>query len=73
MVPLALATEVAFAPPYWLHAVLWLPLTVGLAIGLLQPVKGAIVAWQWANHMHGFDPGAEAEARTETETHTMAR
>ena len=31
VVPLALATEVAFAPPYWVHAVLWLPLTVGLA------------------------------------------
>ncbi len=56
VVPLALVVEVAFAPPYWLHAVLWLPLTLGLAIGLLQPVKGAIVGWQWANYMHGFDP-----------------
>ena len=26
---------------------------------LLQPVKGAIVAWQWAHRMHGFDPNAE--------------
>jgi hypothetical protein len=31
-------------------------LTVALALGLLQPVKGAIVAWQWAQYMHGFDP-----------------
>jgi len=62
MVPLVLATEIAFAPPYWLHAVIWLPLTVGLAIGLLAPIKGAIVAWQWANYMHGFDPHAEADA-----------
>jgi hypothetical protein len=22
----------------------------------LPPVKGAIVGWQWANYMHGFDP-----------------
>ena len=60
VVPLALVVEVAYAPPYWLHAVLWLPLTIGLAVGLLQPIKGAIVGWQWANYMHGFDPNAEA-------------
>ena len=56
VVPAALATEVAFAPPIWVHAVLWGPLTLGLALGLLQPVKGAIVGWQWATYMHGFDP-----------------
>src|SRR5262249_27146209 len=59
---LVLAVEIVFAPPYWLHAALWLPLTTGLAVGLLQPIKGAIVAWQWANYMHGFDPEAETEA-----------
>ena len=64
VVPLALVVEVAYTPPYWLHAVLWLPLTIGLAVGLLQPVKGAIVGWQWANYMHGFDPNAEADAET---------
>jgi uncharacterized protein (DUF983 family) len=61
VVPLALLVEVACAPPYWLHAALWLPLTLALAIGLLQPIKGAIVGWQWANYMHGFDPGAADE------------
>jgi uncharacterized protein (DUF983 family) len=61
VVPLALVVEVAYAPPYWLHAVLWLPLTIGLAVGLLQPVKGAIVGWQWATYMHGFDPNATDE------------
>jgi len=64
VVPLALVVEVAYSPPYWLHAVLWLPLTIGLAVGLLQPIKGAIVGWQWANYMHGFDPNAEADAET---------
>lgn len=62
VVPMVLATEVAFSPPYWVHAVIWLPLTIVLAIGLLGPVKGAIVGWQWANYMHGFDPHAEADA-----------
>jgi uncharacterized protein (DUF983 family) len=58
VVPLALVTEIAFSPSYWVHAAIFLPLTAGLALGLLQPVKGAIVGWQWAHYMHGFDPGA---------------
>ena len=61
VVPLVLAVETAFAPPYWVHAALWLPLTLGLAFGLMHPIKGAIVAWQWAMRMHGFDPDAPPE------------
>jgi uncharacterized protein (DUF983 family) len=59
VVPMVVAVEMAFAPPYWLHAALWLPLMVGLSLALIQPIKGAIVGWQWAMRMHGFDP-AEA-------------
>jgi uncharacterized protein (DUF983 family) len=55
VVPLALWVETDFAPSYWIHLALWLPLTLGLSIGLLQPIKGAIVGWQWAHEMHGFD------------------
>jgi uncharacterized protein (DUF983 family) len=67
VVPSVLIVEIAFAPPYWLHAAIWLPLTIGLAVGLLQPIKGAIVGWQWANYMHGFDPRAEAEGDPSTD------
>jgi len=56
VVPLALAVETAYELSYWLHALLWLPLTLGLALALLQPIKGAIVALQWAYRMHGFNP-----------------
>jgi uncharacterized protein (DUF983 family) len=63
VVPLALAIETAYALSYWTHAMLWLPLTVGMALGLLQPVKGAIVGVQWAARMHGFNPAlADADA-----------
>lgn len=55
VVPLALLVETHFHPSDWVHYALWLPLTLGLALALLQPVKGAIVAWQWSNRMHGFD------------------
>jgi len=56
VVPLALAIELAFRPPYWIQLAFWLPVTAALALLLLQPVKGAIVGVQWAYRMHGFDP-----------------
>lgn len=54
MVLLATGVEVAYSPPYWLHAAMWLPLTLILALGLLQPIKGACIALQWRMGMHGF-------------------
>jgi uncharacterized protein (DUF983 family) len=54
-----LAVEMACRPPLWLHAAIWLPLTVLLALLLLPPIKGALVGLQWALLMHGFDPDAE--------------
>jgi len=56
VVSLVLAVEMAYHPPLWLHAALWLPLTVILSLVLLSSVKGALVALQWALLMHGFDP-----------------
>jgi uncharacterized protein (DUF983 family) len=47
VVGLALYVEVAFHPPYWLHAVLWIPLVLGLALGLLRPLKGLLIAQQF--------------------------
>jgi uncharacterized protein (DUF983 family) len=56
VVPFALGVETAFAPSYWLHAALWLPLTLAMTLYLLQPVKGTLVGLQWALRMHGFNP-----------------
>jgi uncharacterized protein (DUF983 family) len=54
--------EVMYSPAMWVHAALWLPLTLVLSFALLQPVKGALVGLQWANRMHGFDPDGDAAA-----------
>jgi uncharacterized protein (DUF983 family) len=43
----ALITEVVYEPPYWVHVVLWLPLTLILCLGLLRPFKAALVALQY--------------------------
>ena len=55
MVPLVLAVETAFSPPYWVHMAIWPAAVAGLSLALLQPVKGAIVGLQWVLGMHGFE------------------
>lgn len=55
--------ELAYQPPVWLHMAIWLPLTVILSLLLLPPVKGALVALQWALRMHGFDGEEPATPR----------
>ena len=37
------------------HIAIWVPLTLVLTLLLLRPIKGAIIALQWALRMHGFD------------------
>lgn len=54
MVTAALLLEEFFAPPFWVHVAVTIPLTIGLALVMLQPVKGAVVALQWRHGMHGF-------------------
>ena len=44
VVGLALTVEIAYMPPLWVHAVLWLPLTLGGSLALLPPVKGLLIA-----------------------------
>jgi uncharacterized protein (DUF983 family) len=55
LVPIILAVETEFAPAYWIHALLWGPAVLGMTLGLIQPVKGAVVAMQWFLGMHGFE------------------
>ncbi len=43
----ALVTEALYHPPYWVHAVLWLPLILILTLGPLRPMKGLMIALQY--------------------------
>jgi uncharacterized protein (DUF983 family) len=43
-----LALEIAHEPPFWVHIAIWLPLTIALCLGLLQPMKGLAVSLQYA-------------------------
>jgi uncharacterized protein (DUF983 family) len=55
VVPTALLVETNYSPPVWLQLAVYLPFTFLASLALLQPVKGAVVALQWALRMHGFD------------------
>ncbi len=51
---LLLYVEAERLMPAWGELALFLPLTLLLCVGLLQPTKGAVVALQWHLGMHGF-------------------
>ena len=40
--------------PDWVHLAIWPALTLILSLLLIQPIKGGVVAFQWAHRMHGF-------------------
>jgi uncharacterized protein (DUF983 family) len=40
----ALVVDSAFAPPFWLHIILWVPLTVGAVVYGLRVGKAALLA-----------------------------
>jgi uncharacterized protein (DUF983 family) len=54
-VPSILWIETNYTTPGWLTFAAYLPFTLFASLGLLQPVKGAVVGLQWALRMHGFD------------------
>jgi len=64
VVPLALFPRQLFAPPLWVQFAIWGPILLAATLAFLPRAKGAMLALQWANGMHGFaplssEPGAE--------------
>jgi uncharacterized protein (DUF983 family) len=49
VVLLAILVELRFSPPFWVHILLWLPLTVVLVIGLLRFAKGLLLILEYRN------------------------
>ena len=47
VVGLAIALELGVSPPWWVHVLLWLPLTTVLTIGLLRIAKGLLLALEY--------------------------
>jgi uncharacterized protein (DUF983 family) len=66
LIALIIPVEIIFQPPMWVHAILWIPVTIAVCLLSLQPVKGAVIGLQWAFSMHGFGDDID----TEREDHT---
>ncbi len=49
VVGLALWAEVSYAPPLWLHFLLWIPLTLVLCLTALRLFKGVLITLQYRN------------------------
>ena len=63
IVPLVLAFEkYAEEPALWLHAALWLPLSIGLALLLLPRIKGAVIGLLWSHRAAAPKPAANEPA-----------
>lgn len=46
---LAVTLELKVSPPFWVHAVLWIPLTALLVFGSLRIAKGLLLALEYRN------------------------
>jgi uncharacterized protein (DUF983 family) len=51
VVGLAAIVEIKFAPPIWLHLMLWTPLILGGAIVMLRPLKAGLIALQYKHNL----------------------
>jgi len=54
MAPVIIGLVKNFSPPLWGMMAIIMSLAVMLMVALLQPAKGAIIAFQWWMEMHGF-------------------
>jgi uncharacterized protein (DUF983 family) len=45
----AVLLELSAEPPFWVHILIWLPVTAGLVIGLLRLAKGALLILEYRN------------------------
>ena len=61
LVPTMIEVNYLFSIPLGWQAAIWPTLTAILALAMIQPVKGGVIAYQWARRMHGFAARARAE------------
>jgi len=45
----AIVFELAVGPPWWLHVLLWVPITIALVVGSLRVAKGMLIASEYRN------------------------
>ncbi len=46
---LAIVVELSFSPPWWVHVLLWVPVTLGSVMWTLRIAKGWLLALEYRN------------------------
>jgi uncharacterized protein (DUF983 family) len=54
LVPMVVSVNLRFEPSLMAQMIGWPLAALILSLAMLQPVKGAVIAWQWSRRMHGF-------------------
>jgi len=73
MAPLLILLVLDFALSPWATAAIILPLAIVLMLGILQPAKGAIIAFQWWLGMSGFRKERPSTVPAGSETDAAGR
>ncbi|MBB4122218.1 DUF983 domain-containing protein [Martelella radicis] len=47
VIALVLWTEITYSPPLWVHALIWVPVTIALSLGALRAFKGVLIGLQY--------------------------
>jgi uncharacterized protein (DUF983 family) len=50
-------TDTILQVAMWVHFLIWIPITILVALLTIQPIKGGVIGLQWALKMHGFSQG----------------
>lgn len=54
LIPLMIEVNLLLSIPMGVQAILWPGIALVLAVLMIQPTKGAVIAYQWSRRMHGF-------------------
>lgn len=47
VIALVLWSEITYSPPLWVHALIWVPVTIALSLGALRAFKGVLIGLQY--------------------------
>ncbi len=56
IVGMAMVIEVRYQPAMWIHAMIWPPLIIGAALGMLRPFKATMIALQYKHRRDDYAP-----------------
>jgi uncharacterized protein (DUF983 family) len=45
----AVSLQLSAEPPFWVHILIWIPVTAALVVGLLRVAKGALLVLEYRN------------------------